>query len=754
MKISEFATQLKSFLLVAAIFLNPTQVAFATANTTSQAEAAPTRQVMLSFKDIDAYKPVELKGVDGNAYLSVGIRLDEVVSKAQLHLDYTVSPALLPGISHINVYLNDEIVGTLPVTRETLTSPQKVNIDLDPRFFTDFNKLRLQLIGHYTNECEFPFHTSLWAEISNTSKLEMTLQKIPLQNDLSLLPAPFFDRRDNRPLDLPFIFAAKPSLSSLRVAGGIASWFGALANYRGAHFPAYINRLPERYGVVFASNGERPDFLADYPKVNGPTISLVAHPSNPAGKLLLILGRNASDLQLAADALSLGKALMTGNSIVVKTLAYPPRRVAYDAPNWLQTDRPIPFGQLVDNPSDLQHRGQLSLEPMHINARLPADLFTWEARGVPIDLKYRYTPPAELGDAHLSIEINNQFIESMRLLPNSGTGEKNHLLLPILDDGSMREQSNVVIPAFQLGSNNQLAFTFSIPPSDNGRCKSSLQSDMRAAIDPDSTLDLSHFDHYAAMPNLVFFANSGFPFTKYADLAETTVVLPNQPNTAEMETMFALLGQMGRSTGMPALRFKLIQASSIQQAKDSDLLIIASGSNMDILNKWGKSLPALLQTDSRSFTLLGKAINYDWFGAGDNILIKPNEKTVLLGTGPLSAIAGFESPLSSTRSVVAVTSNAPAALISAVDAISDSGKVSYIRGDLALIHDDKVESFRVNDNTYYLGRLPWWRWIWFHLHLHPLLLTVAGIMIGLFTALLAFSALRSIAARRLGQPKE
>lgn len=708
------------------------------------------RSAVLTFKDIGAYKPIELKGVDGNAYLSMGVRLDEVVAKARLHLEYTLSPALLPGLSHIKVYLNDEVLATLPVTRESLASPQKADLELDPRFFTDFNKLRIQLIGHYTNECEFPYHTSLWANISNKSKLEMRLQPVGLKNDLALLPAPFFDQRDNRPLALPFVFSAKPSLSSMRAAGGLASWFGALASYRGATFPTYLNRLPERYGIVFASNDERPEFLAQYPKVDAPTISLITHPDNPAGKLLLIQGRNAADLQIAADALALGRAAMTGSSITIKTLEYPPRRAAYDAPNWLQAGQPIPFGQLVNSPSDLQRRGQ-RLDPIRINARLPADLFTWEAKGVPIDLKYRYTPPAEQGDANLKIEINDQFIEAMPLLPSTGSREKNRLILPILDNGSMREQSDVMIPAFQLGSNNQLMFSFSIPPSDNGRCKSSLQSDMWAAIDPDSTLDLSHFYHYAAMPNLAFFANSGFPFTKYADLAETTVIMPDQPGTFDMEAMFALLGDMGRSTGVPALRFKLIQAQSIQQARDTDLLVIASGAHNDLLASWDKSIPALLQAGSRTFTPLGKAMDmaYEWFGMNDRKFVKFGGDTVLLGSGPLSAIIGFESPLSPSRSVVAVTANAPTALSTALNALSDSGKVQYIRGDIALMRGDKVESYRVND-VYYVGELPWWRWIWFHMYHHPLVLTAAGIAIGLFVALLAFGALRGLAARRLG----
>ncbi|MCE9549778.1 MAG: cellulose biosynthesis cyclic di-GMP-binding regulatory protein BcsB [Betaproteobacteria bacterium] len=760
MKFSVIANLIKSFVLFAALCLSFSSLSWAAQTNAplllpkTEAETTPSRQSILTMKDIGASRPIELRGVDGNTYLSLGVRLDEVVTKARLHLNYTLSPALLPIISHIKVYLNDEVLVTLPVTKESLAGPQKLDLDLDPRFFTDYNKLHLQLIGHYTNDCEFPLHSSLWANISNMSTLDINLQSIALRNDLALLPAPFFDQRDNRLLNLPFVFAAKPSLNSLRAAGGIASWFGVLASYRGARFPTYLNRLPERYGVVFATNDERPEFLAKYPNVDAPTISLMQHPKNPTGKLLLILGRNAADLQLAADALALGKAAMTGTSIAVKTLEYPPRRAAYDAPNWLQAGHPVPLGKLVNSPADLQRQGQ-PLEPILINARLPADLFTWEVKGVPIDLKYRYTPPAEQGDASLRIEINDQFIEAIPLLSSTGTREKNRFILPILDDGSLREQRGVVIPAFHLGSNNQLQFSFSIPSSDNGRCKSSPQGNMRAAIDPDSTLDLSHFYHYAAMPNLAFFANSGFPFTKYADLAETAIVIPDQPNTFDMEAMFALLGHMGRSTGIAALHFKLIQTKSVQDAKNSDLLVIASGANKDLLASWGKSLPALLEEGSRTFTPLGKAMDiaYDWFGLSENKTVKSGTGTILLGSGPLAAIIGFESPLSPSRSVVAMTSTTPAALTSALEALSDGGKVQYIRGDIALIRGGNVESFRVND-VYYVGELPWWRWIWFHLHHHPLFLTAIGIAIGLFVALLAFGALRNLAARRLGQPKK
>ena len=144
---------------------------------------------------------------------------------------------------------------------------------------------------------------------------------------------------------------------------------------------------------------------------------------------------------------------------------------------------------------------------------------------------------------------------------------------------------------------------------------------------------------------------------------------------------------------------------------------------------------------------------YEWFGLSENKTSTPGEGTILLGSGPLAAIIGFESPLSPSRSVVALTSSTPTALTSALDALNDGGKVQYIRGDLALIRGESVESFRVN-NVYYVGDLPWWRWIWFHLHHHPLFLTAIGVAIGLFVALLAFGALRNLASKRLGQYKK
>jgi cellulose synthase operon protein B len=712
------------------------------------ASAAGLRTTTVKLRELGAYYPIDLRGTDQSSWLPLSIRLDESVVSAKLNLTYTLSPSLLPDLSQLKVMIDEQPLATLMVSKDKLGSPQRAVVELDPRYFVEFAKLRLQFIGHYTMECEYPLHSSLWASISNESTLELVTRPLALRNDLGLLPAPFFDSRDSRRLELPFVFAAQPSLPTLRTAGVLASWFGSLASYRGSHFPALYDKLPARHAVVLATNDERPAGL-DLPRVNAPTLAVMSRPDDPTVKLLLVLGKDAAQLRTAAEALVLGKPVLTGERAEVRALQAPQPRRAYDAPAMVKTGSVVRLGELVKGAADLQVQGQY-LAPIRVNLRLPADIFTWEAKGMPIDLRFRYTPPREVGQANLAVQINDQFVQSFLLQPagKSGRGEK--VLLPFLEDNGTLVTQGLTVPAFQLGSNNQLEFRFEIPAQDDGRCRSSLLSGARAAIDPDSTLDLSRIEHYAAMPNLSFFANSGFPFTKYADLSQTALVLPDVPSAPEVETALTVLGQMGAATGVPATLFELVAASQIAQAGDRDLLVVVAGASAPLLQAWGQTLPARLDAAQRAASPLGRLSDAagEWFSDALPRVLPRDGWTELSAQGPLAALLGFESPAHPGRSVVVLNATDAQALPAAANAIVDPGKVRQVRGDLVLVRNDIVEPYRVGE-VYYVGELRWWRWVWFQLHSHPLLLAVLGLLLGIVLALIAFGVLRRIAARRL-----
>nr|WP_315597501.1 cellulose biosynthesis cyclic di-GMP-binding regulatory protein BcsB [uncultured Cupriavidus sp.] len=710
----------------------------------------PGRTQTLSFAQMGANYTIPLRGVDPDRTVNVGIRLDEVVTAAKLKLVFTYSPSLVYPLSHLKIRLNDEVVATLPLDQAHAGQQVSREIELDPRFFTDFNRINVQMIAHYTlDHCEDPYHSSLWTDISPTSTLTLTKSTVTLPDNLALLPAPFFDRRDNRRVTVPFMLAANADPVTLRAAGVVASWLGALASYRELRFPVTRSAPADAHAIALVLPNAQPDGI-HLDKIDGPSVSVMPNPANPSRKLLVLAGRTPQELEVAANAVVLGKAGMAGPSAAVKSVDLGKPRRPYDAPAWAPVDRPVMFKELVTDPQQLQVSGA-SPDAIRVNLRVPADLFGWNDRSVPLSMKYRYTAPSTYNDSVLSIDVNDQLVRSYRLKPLTVQTDENLVSVPLLSGGSATVSNEILIPAFRVGSNNQMQFRFHIDSQKTGLCSSTAANVARAAVDPDSSIDFSGFLHYAALPNLAFFANSGYPFTRLADLADTAVVMPDAPTTVDQEALLTVLGHMGKWTGLPALRVAVTPAKAIESVKDRNLVIVGTGSAAQILQNWGKSLPLLVERGRTEIALRDQRTHAwsNWLSGLEEENISPAGRAILTGDGPLAALIGFESPYVERRSVVALTASSDDRVRDVLDVLEDPGKVAQIRGDLTVIRQRELEGLRLGD-TYYVGNLPWYARLWMTMSAHPALLAIAGILAGLLVALTLFWALGRIAARRNG----
>ncbi|EPE6763984.1 cellulose biosynthesis cyclic di-GMP-binding regulatory protein BcsB [Escherichia coli] len=687
---------------------------------------------------------IVLNGVNPLGYIEFGMRSDEIVSDAKLKLEYTPSPSLIPVQSQLKVYLNDELMVVLPITKEQLGKKTLAEITLNPLYFSDFNRLRFELIGHYQNSCEISTSNNLWLDIGRNSELGLVVQKLNLQNDLSYFPVPFFDPRDNRSNTLPMVFAGPPEAGLQQASAIVASWFGSQSGWRGHQFPVFYNQLPESNAIVFATNNRRPDFLRDHPLVNAPVIKMINHPQNPFVKLLVIWGRDDKDLLQAAKGLAQGNILFRGDSVVVNDVKPLLPRKPYDAPNWVRTDRPVTFAELKNYEGQLQ-ASALQTAAINVSFNLPPDLFLLRNSGVDMKINYRYTTPM-VGGSRIDVNLNNQYIESFRLSPRSTT-DRLLLHLPLLQELS-DSNNKITIPALTLGALNQLRFNFeyvnTIPSTDDGSCIISRPLNNHAVIADDSTIDFSKYHHFIAMPDLRAFASSGFPFSRMADLSETVIVMPEHPGTTQVEILLNTLGLIGAQTGFPAINLTVTDDISSIQNKDADILLIGAipqeFAGQQQINLLIDATASWVKTPMRH---------------SDNAQIMTDEnnqktetQTSMISPSPMAAVVGFQSPYHPQRSVIALMTEGARGDELLNNALINSAKRGNIFGSVAVIRESGVDSLRVGD-TYYVGHLPWIERAQYVLAKHPVLLAGMAMMSVVLLAWVVWRLLRIISHRRL-----
>ena len=715
----------------------------------------PSWQRSLRFDELGSDNDLLLLGIRPNAQIEFGLRRDRLATAARLQLEFTPSPSLLPGLSHLRVYLNDRLMGVLAVDREHPGQAQRGELDLDPRLLADFNRLRLEFVGHYAEVCEEPSNSALWLSVSRDSRLLISEQALSLGNDLARFPAPFFDARERAALRLPMIFAAAPNLAEQRAGALLASYFGSLAGWRGARFPVLYDRLPASAGaapqnaIVFASEAHRPALLADrerFPPVDGPVLQLIDHPDAPWAKLLLVRGRDDADLQRAVEALLLGGPLLRGSRVAVGELSAPAPRRPYDAPNWVRTDRAVRFAELLDYPQQLEVSGAQPA-PIGLDLNLPPDLFVWRNSGIPLRLHYRYSIPGNGENSRLNVSLNDQFIAGLALHGREQRSALEQMRLAVGGDADGPSE-RLLVPSLKVGDRNRLSLAFNFDSLPSGaqrdRCQSPLPLAVHASIDEDSSIDFSGYPHYLAMPDLRAFARSGFPFSRMADLSETLLLVPPAPGEELLATLLETLGALGAQIGYPAYGVRLSDDPAAALQVDADLLVF--GAWPAALGEGGE-----LQLGAPYERLLpGAAVRNLPSGRALSATVAAQGSVEIAAEAPLAALLGRQSPQHPQRSVVVLLAQTPADFALLRDSLADPAARGQMAGSLALLRSSGVTSQFLGE-PYYVGVLPWWQLLWFHLADRPLLLAgfaALGVLLGAF---LFWYLLRAIARRRLGE---
>ena len=679
---------------------------------------------------------IRMSGMRNEQYFDFGVRTDELVSAAKIELNFTPSPSLIPTRSQLNVFLNGQLQQTIAIAPESLGKLTRMEVALDPKEIKAQNQIRFQFIGHYQQLCESPASETLWLDVDSSSQLNLLKQKVRLTSDLSKLPAPFIETVSNATSVVPFVFSKAPDNSEKTAAGILASLGGLTSGWRGVDYPVYYNQVPaEGHFVVFVTNDSRPDFLKDLPKVDAPQLIMMDAPQSRYAKMLVVAGRNTQDLLVLAKAMASGEQVLIGDRLTVKGFKEAEARTAYDAPNWIKLDEPVSFKDLMQYPGQLTSRG-FAPAPVHLTARLAPDLFMVGNGSVDMALKYRYTKP-EVGDtAQLRVRINDYLLDSFNLSEKESRGDHDVKLLNFY--GALATSKT---DSLTLASENDLSFevgytrTFSEGSADN--CKSVVMLPQQVEIDPSSTMTLKGLYHYAKLPNLSLYTQSGFPFTKYADLSQTLVLMDANATSEKMTTFLNAMGRVGATTGVGASKLRVTDKVDAKEASDKDILVIGElpVALVDFKNEDAEDLQQavgkLLQTGTMD----------------DKALETQRGETLVNPEGGIGAIVSLRSPFDSDRTVVAILSEGEAGSYLLNEKLKAPSSINNAKGSVSIVQAQRLVNFEVGE-TYYLGDMPWYYRLWHTVGQYPLILVLCTLVVAALVGAGIFYFMRLWVRRR------
>ncbi|MDP3416617.1 MAG: UDP-forming cellulose synthase catalytic subunit [Falsiroseomonas sp.] len=696
------------------------------------------RELRFTLRELGLAGPMQFRGTADLQGVLFGFSRDEVVTAARLVVQGGSSAQLIPSLSQIAVTLNEQFVGNLPLD-PARGAFGPVGFDLDPLAFAELNRLNFRFSARYSTECNDPLSGLLSANVSDLSTLSLTIERLAPQRDLARLPEPLFDRRNLRQaLNLPVVMASESGTAALRAAAIATSYFAVEADYRGARFPVSRQLPPTGNALVLAASADAIPNLP-LPRIAGPTLALVPNPTDPFGTLLVMAGRSEAELVQAATAMAVGGNSFGGEIVVISTPPTLAPRQPYDAPRWVAADRPEQFGQRTDR-SDLQAYGY-SPGTIRVPMRTAPDLLTWAGRGVPVDIAFR-APTGQALDvaaSRLDIAISGAFLKSLPL----GSGERwwlpgfaqPWLVGTLLDDPAVR-RGRVLVPTYLLAGQDELQMRFDMRPLARGDCVA-VPGEIRAAIEPTSTIDISGAWRHARLPSLGFFASSGFPFTRMADLSGTAVVLPEQPNTVETGAFLDLIGALALKVGLPATGLQVAFPNGLATTSARDVILLGTLGRQPAAAALLRDSPVLVTADRLSLGASDRLseIRALFLGEGEE---RQRAAAALTELGEsVAVIVGTQSPLQSGRSVVAVLGATPLALANAVATLRDPATAGQVQGDLSVLNGSRISAFRTG-RGYSVGNPPWWLvpylWIGEDPYVVIALMLAAALLLGLPTA--------------------
>lgn len=673
---------------------------------------------------------------------------DQLVTVGKLKLDLKISQLLAQPGTSLHLQLNNQPLGDIKLNPKNLAKTS-YQLNIPSVLITTDNNLNFEVNGNEQYQCQDKQRPESLLTILPTSNLLMDTIHLPLDTQLNDFPKPFFYKKQMASTEVSFAFSSTLIPSQIKAATMLASWLGIQADYRGISFHTIEDKIPPKNGIIIGKSGDKIGGL-QLPTTTAPSLKLIDNPANPDYKLLLIIGNNSAQLNDAIWQLIQKDLPKKTNEVQVskQTIAY---SKPYDAPRWIPTNAPVYLKNLTGRQSDITVNG-IWHNVIKIWFRAAPDLYLWDNQQFPLDIHYQFPDESWLDakKSFLSVSLNNHYLRNLSV-NKKGLLER---LWSKLGRDERQEEAEIPLDPYMIYGDNQLSLYFKITPTDTAPCNVLLDNNIKSRIELGSSIDLSRAYHFSLLPNLSYFVGASFPFSRFADLSHTAILLPEKPSANELTTLFNLAARIGNATGTAITHDQLYFGIPDPHfhnnyLRNKDILAIATSKNAQFNRQLLARTPFQLNSgmfDIRTTTLWQKIV--PWIKGYWNLDQKEASR-YFSSNQQWRGFISYPSPWSDAHIVVQAIATDDHQLIKLTQDLQTPAINSAIRGDVAIITDGNgVHSFRIAP-PFPSGQLPWYMMLIWYASQHSVLLAILAVLMSFLTALGLFRWHKRHSAQRL-----
>ncbi len=708
----------------------------------------PSTVNSISISQMGFPQGIALSGSQFQGGAAFTLPVDQVITTARLSLNLKISPAMATRNASMQLMLNGQPLGTVPLTAAD-SDTASYQLDIPSALLVSSNSLSFKVNDGDAMQCQRDLTDKYRVTIMPDSHFELEGQQLDIGSDLSHFPRPFFDSMQMTPAAIAMAFPATLSPDGISAGALISSWMGIQADYRGVSFAAYHDRLPEKNGILIGHPGDQIGGFT-LPQTPQPLLKVIDNPANPVYKLLLVVGKDESELRAAAWRLTRGNFAQQTPSVDVTAQTIPVSK-PYDAPRWIPTDRPVKLSELIRKDQSLTTTG-LWHDALRVAFRAAPDLFLWDGETIPLHIGYRFPTETWIDEdrSWLSMTLNDTFLHN---LPVNKQGALETLWHKLGGD-ARQEKFDMPLEPYMIYGDNQLSLYFNIQPKASAPCSVLLNNNIKSRIEEDSWIDLSNTRHFALLPNLSYFVGASFPFTRLADYSETVLMLPAQPTETQIATLLDMAARSGNATGTALGHNRVLlgiptAGAGPELLKDRDVLAVSGLNQHDFNRAILNDSPFVLHDSTlgvRELTTWQRIKRWvvgDWGSDGleADRYFSSNEAW--------RGFVSFPSPWNDARLVVLALGSNDEQLSRLHGDLTSARINAGIRGDAAVItNENGVRSFRVGEQSP-RGEMPAQMMVIWYANQHSAMLAILGLVFGCIGGLALFAWLRNRAKKRL-----